>query len=86
MAVKNKTGNRETSTSRIPAYKNPKLAVSARVSNLLSRMTIEEKVAQLMGLWRGGLDEFDHEFLKDPEKRKVFSGKEPIQFILLSLV
>ena len=34
MAVKNKTGNREISTSRIPAYKNPKLAVSARVSNL----------------------------------------------------
>lgn len=75
MAVKNKTVNREISTSRIPAYKNPKLAVSARVSNLLSRMTIEEKVAQLMGLWRGGLDEFDHEFLKDPEKTKGIFGK-----------
>lgn len=34
-----------------PAYKNPKLPVEHRVADLLSRMTLEEKVAQLMTLW-----------------------------------
>ena len=70
MAEKNKTGKKESNSSKIPAYKNPKLAVSKRVSDLLSRMTIEEKVAQLMGLWKGGIEEFDDEFLKDPEKKE----------------
>lgn len=30
-----------------PVYKNPNADIEARVSDLLSRMTIEEKVAQL---------------------------------------
>jgi len=38
----------QTST---PPYKNPKLSVDARVADLLKRMTIEEKVAQLTCLW-----------------------------------
>jgi beta-glucosidase len=33
-----------------PAYRNPALTVEERVADLLSRMTIEEKVGQLM-LW-----------------------------------
>src|SRR5690349_3980372 len=36
-----------------PDYKNPKLPVDRRVADLLSRMTIEEKVAQLTCLWGG---------------------------------
>ena len=32
-------------------YKDPKLSVDARVADLLARMTLEEKVAQLMSLW-----------------------------------
>jgi beta-glucosidase len=75
MTVKNKTEKKVTGKSKVPAYKNPKLAVSARVSDLLSKMTIEEKVAQLMGLWRGGIDEFDLEFMKDTEKVKEVLGK-----------
>lgn len=75
MVQKNKTGKKESNSSKIPIYKNPKLAVSTRVSDLLSRMTIEEKVAQLMGLWKGGIEEFDDEFLKDPEKKKETFGK-----------
>ena len=75
MAQKNRTGKKGISSSKIPAYKNPKLAVSTRVSDLLSRMTIEEKVAQLMGLWKGGLEEFDNEFLKDSGKTKEMFGK-----------
>ncbi|HWS55795.1 MAG TPA: glycoside hydrolase family 3 N-terminal domain-containing protein [Pyrinomonadaceae bacterium] len=34
-----------------PDYKNPRLAVERRVADLLSRMTLEEKVAQLVCLW-----------------------------------
>ncbi len=36
--------NKDGST---PVYKNPNADIEARVSDLLSRMTIEEKVAQL---------------------------------------
>ena len=59
---------------KLPPYKNPALAVSKRVKDLLSRMTIEEKAAQLMGLWRGGIDEFDAEFMKDDQKMKEAFG------------
>jgi beta-glucosidase len=38
-------------------------------------MTIEEKVAQLMGLWNGGVEDFNDEFLNDPEKMKAAFGK-----------
>ncbi len=34
-----------------PDYKNPRLPVDRRVADLLSRMTLEEKVAQLVCLW-----------------------------------
>jgi len=34
-----------------PDYKNPSLSVERRVADLLSRMTLEEKVAQLVCLW-----------------------------------
>ncbi|HEX3187953.1 MAG TPA: glycoside hydrolase family 3 N-terminal domain-containing protein [Pyrinomonadaceae bacterium] len=40
-----------SSQERLPDYKNPQLAVDARVADLLSRMTLEEKVAQLTCLW-----------------------------------
>jgi beta-xylosidase len=32
-------------------YKNPKLAIDGRVSDLLNRMTLEEKVAQMLCIW-----------------------------------
>jgi beta-glucosidase len=35
----------------MPDYKNPRLPVEHRVADLLSRMTLEEKVAQLTCLW-----------------------------------
>ncbi|HZE70474.1 MAG TPA: glycoside hydrolase family 3 N-terminal domain-containing protein [Pyrinomonadaceae bacterium] len=35
----------------MPDYKNPRLTVEQRVADLLSRMTLEEKVAQLVCLW-----------------------------------
>jgi beta-glucosidase len=35
-----------------PAYRNPALPVEQRLADLLSRMTLEEKVAQLQGTWQ----------------------------------
>ena len=39
------------SQTAMPDYKNPRLPVEQRVADLLSRMTLEEKVAQLTCLW-----------------------------------
>ena len=44
-----------------PAYRNPKLSVEQRVADLLSRMTLEEKVAQLEGAWE------NRQFHRDPQ-------------------
>jgi beta-glucosidase len=42
---------RMNSQERLPDYKNSRLPVDRRVADLLSRMTLEEKVAQLTCLW-----------------------------------
>ena len=55
-------------------YKNANLPVSERVKDLLSKMTIDEKVAQLMGLWNGGVEDFTEEFVNDPVKMKETFG------------
>ncbi|MCA1613837.1 MAG: glycoside hydrolase family 3 C-terminal domain-containing protein [Acidobacteria bacterium] len=39
------------SQANAPDYKNPRMPVERRVADLLSRMTLEEKVAQLVCLW-----------------------------------
>jgi beta-glucosidase len=36
-----------------PAYKNPKLPSAKRVQDLMKRMTLEEKAAQMMCVWQG---------------------------------
>src|SRR6185437_1912080 len=42
-----------TKSSRsVPVYKNPRLSAAARVKDLLSRMTLEEKAAQMMCVWQ----------------------------------
>jgi beta-glucosidase len=60
---------------QIAPYKNPKVPVEKRVKDLLKRMTIEEKAAQLMGLWNGGVEDFKDEIFKDPAKMKEIFGK-----------
>lgn len=35
-----------------PAYRNPKFSVERRVKDLLSRMTLKEKVAQMLCIWQ----------------------------------
>ena len=43
--------NKARSQQQIPDYKNPRLSTEQRVTDLLSRMTLEEKIAQLTCLW-----------------------------------
>lgn len=59
----------------VAKYKNPKLPVAARVKDLLARMTLEEKTAQLMGLWNGGVEDFKEEIFADKAKMKEIFGK-----------
>src|SRR5262245_22191111 len=42
-----------------PAYKDPKLPFEQRVSDLVARMTLEEKVAQLVSVWLDKTQVFD---------------------------
>ncbi|HET8966125.1 MAG TPA: glycoside hydrolase family 3 N-terminal domain-containing protein [Candidatus Acidoferrum sp.] len=49
------------SGQEMPPYRNPKLPVEQRVADLLSRMTLEEKVAQMEGAWE------NKNFHKDPQ-------------------
>ena len=39
-----------------PAYRNSKLSVGSRVRDLLQRMTLEEKAAQMMCIWQQKAD------------------------------
>jgi len=41
----------KTSAQDLPGYKNPKLSVEQRVVDLLARMTLEEKLAQIVSVW-----------------------------------
>jgi len=40
-----------TAVAQRPAYRDAKLPIERRITDLLSRMTLEEKVAQMMCLW-----------------------------------
>src|SRR6266705_2898160 len=46
-----KPSDKARSQEQIPDYKNPRLSVEQRVDDLLSRMTLEEKIAQMTCLW-----------------------------------
>jgi beta-glucosidase len=54
-----------------PAYKNPAVPVDQRVADLLARMTLEEKVEQLRGVWQ--LDrQIQTDGVFDPAKARAF--------------
>ena len=46
----------------IPPYRDPKLPVEQRVADLLSRMTLDEKIAQMESAWE------NKQFFSDPQK------------------
>ena len=43
---------REHVKSKLPAYRNAQLPAATRTRDLLSRMTLEEKAAQMMCVWQ----------------------------------
>lgn len=51
-----------------PAYKDASLGVDARVDDLLARMTLEEKIAQITTIWTTKTDLFDDDGAFDPSK------------------
>lgn len=51
--MKNKKPKRRKASLANADYKNPKLPIKRRVADLLSRMTLEEKAAQMVGVWQG---------------------------------
>jgi beta-glucosidase len=51
-----------------PLYKDPNAAVEARVEDLLARMTLEEKVAQMTSIWDAKAEIFDPKLEFDPVK------------------
>ena len=60
------------SASDVPAYKNPAIAPEKRVKDLLSRMTLEEKAAQMMCVWQEKARKLvDAEGNFDPAKAKA---------------
>ena len=50
-----------SATAQTPPYRDPKLPIEQRVADLLSRMTLEEKVAQMEGAWE------NRQFFSDPQ-------------------
>ena len=48
-------------TAQTPPYRDAKLPIEQRVADLLSRMTLEEKVAQMEGAWE------NRQFFSDPQ-------------------
>ena len=53
---------------RNASYKNAGLSVDARVEDLLARMTLEEKVAQMQSIWDNKGTLFDAKLELDPKK------------------
>jgi beta-glucosidase len=58
-------------TQEPPVYKDRNRPVDERVHDLLSRMTVEEKVAQTQALWRGKDRITDEKGVFDPAKAKT---------------
>jgi beta-glucosidase len=64
----------EAKEAASPLYKDAKASVEARVADLLKRMTLEEKVAQVMTIWQQKPDIMDDKSEFDPAK---FDAKFP---------
>jgi beta-glucosidase len=52
----------------VPAYRDPKIAVEQRIADLLGRMTLEEKIAQMEGTWQNRGNQKDSNLLFVDEK------------------
>ncbi|MBC7720776.1 MAG: glycoside hydrolase family 3 protein, partial [Pedobacter sp.] len=61
-------------SNKLLPYKNPSLSTEKRAKDLLSRMTIDEKVGQLMAVWDNNPDRFNDAFFADEAKAKKILG------------
>ena len=57
-----------------PLYRQPNTPVEARVADLLARMTLEEKVAQLRGIWNRKRELEDAQGRFDPTNAQALIG------------
>lgn len=55
----------------VPVYKRAEMPTAARVEDLLSRMTLEEKIAQITTIWTTKTALFDESGAFDPSKAKT---------------
>ncbi len=62
---------RTATASAQPIYKDASQPIEARVEDLLSRMTLEEKIAQITTVWEGKVAIFDDRLQLDPAKLKA---------------
>jgi beta-glucosidase len=63
-----------TAQTALPLYRQKEAPVENRVADLLSRMTLEEKVAQLQGVWNRKRDVQAADGQFDPSKAKALLG------------
>jgi beta-glucosidase len=57
-----------------PLYRQPGASIDARVADLLARMTVEEKAAQLQGIWNRKREIQDAQGRFDPSRAKAVLG------------
>ncbi|MGC1521777.1 MAG: glycoside hydrolase family 3 N-terminal domain-containing protein [Steroidobacteraceae bacterium] len=57
-----------TAAASTPVYKDAGAPVESRVEDLLARMTLDEKVAQMLSIWDAKRDIFDAKLEFDPDK------------------
>ena len=75
--------SQQESASNNPAYRNPNLAIADRVADLLSRMTLEEKVGQIAGAERGAFSVVDPTgTFNDETARQVLSRYDDPDLVL----
>ena len=60
--------NAQANIAAKPVYKDAKAPVEARVDDLLARMTLEEKIAQIITIWDNKPEIFDDKAQFDPAK------------------
>lgn len=53
-------------------YKNPKLSPNKHAKDLLSRLSIEDKILQLMAVWSGHPYKFDDAFLQILQREEKY--------------
>ncbi len=75
-SVHNRSPRASSGRTAVPAYKNPALAPEKRVKDLLARMTLEQKAAQMMCIWRSKAETLvDADGNFDPVKARKALGK-----------